>query len=160
MRTLLIAIGNPLRRDDGIAQAVLTAMAVPQGVDARALVQLVPEVAADLAAYGRIVFLDADALAPDVIIEPIQDCEFLKRDNHVSHPAEIVALARDLFGFSGEAFLCRLPAFDFSAGQGLSRRATRSAQRAAAALEHFIRRESDGDDPSCVTSGGVQPCAP
>lgn len=52
------------------------------------------------------------------------------------HPGEIVALSRGLFGFAGEAFLCRIPAGDFSVRTGISQNTARFAQQAVKELEN------------------------
>ena len=56
---------------------------------------------------------------------------------HVCSPGEIVALARSLFGFVGRAYLCHIPARDFSNSERLSARAQRFADQAAGEIEHI-----------------------
>jgi len=116
MRALVIAIGNPLRRDDGVAHAVR----LPPGVERRDVLQLTPELAEEIAPYDAVVFIDADASAGELRIEPVNSLPSASPLTHVSKPAEIVALARALFGFSGGAYACRIPASEFSIGRGLS----------------------------------------
>ncbi|MBZ0090172.1 MAG: hydrogenase maturation protease, partial [Thermoanaerobaculia bacterium] len=60
--TLVLAWGNPGRRDDGLGPAVaaaLEALALP-GVAVETGYQLEVEDAAELARYGRVLFVDAD----------------------------------------------------------------------------------------------------
>ncbi len=134
MRALLIAAGNSLRRDDGVAHAVLELL----DAEARAVFQLRPELAEDIAGYDTVVFIDADAGAEELSIGAVDDLPPSRLFTHVSTPAEIVALARSLFDFSGRAFLCRIPVDDLSAGEGLSPRATALAARAAEKLETLL----------------------
>jgi len=133
MRTLVIAIGNPLRRDDGVAHHVL----IPPGADRRSVLQLTPEIAEEIAGFDSVVFLDGDVTAKEVRIESVDSLPSASTLTHVARPAEIVALARALFGFTGRACTCRIPVSDLSEGEGLSPRTetfARQASRAVAGL--------------------------
>lgn len=127
MPALVVAIGNPLRRDDGVAHQVRT----PRGVDERAVLQLTPELAAEIASYNMVFFIDADINANQVRILPVTAAPARSPLTHVSRPSEIVALAQALFGFTGAAYTCRIPARDLSAGEGLTERASAFAEQAA-----------------------------
>jgi hydrogenase maturation protease len=126
MRALVIAIGNALRGDDGVAHHVQ----VPASAERRIVHQLTPELAAEIAEYETVVFVDADVRAADARIEPVGQAA-APTFSHVAQPAEVVALARALFGFQGSAYLCRIPARDFSPGEGLSLRTQELAEHAA-----------------------------
>jgi Ni,Fe-hydrogenase maturation factor len=130
MRTLVIAIGNPLRRDDGVAHHVL----IPPGADRRAVLQLTPEMAEEIAGYDSVVFLDADVNAKELRIEPVDSLPSASALTHVARPSEIVAIARALFGFTGRAHICRIPVSDLSEGEGLSPRTESFAQQASRAV--------------------------
>ena len=130
MRALVIAIGNPLRRDDGVAHHVL----IPSGVERRAVLQLTPEMAEEIAPYSSVVFVDADVDAKQVEMEPVDSVLAPSALTHVSRPSEIVALARALFGFTGRAYTCRIPVSDLSEGEGLSPRTETFAQQASRAV--------------------------
>ena len=138
MRVLLISVGNHLRRDDGVAHAV-TQLPGAADFESRALIQLTPEVAEDIAGYDAVIFLDADARAADSNIETLDESRSVSALTHVSSPAEIVELSRTLFGFAGQAFLCRIPVDDLSFGEGLSFRAREHAARAARELAILLR---------------------
>jgi len=114
MRTLLIACGNPLRRDDGAGHAVAQRIARAPDREVRSVQQLMPELAADIARFDRVVFIDADAASTRVMIERSGAAAACSPVTHAGAHAEIVALSRALFGFTGEALLCRVPARDFS----------------------------------------------
>jgi Ni,Fe-hydrogenase maturation factor len=101
MATLLIAIGNSLRRDDGIAQAVLKLMDARPSVDSRRILQLTPEMAENIAACETVIFIDADAGAAQLSIHPVDQPALPAAFTHVSTPAEIVAISRSLYGFAG-----------------------------------------------------------
>lgn len=132
MRALAIAIGNPLRRDDGVAHHVHI-----EGFERQDVLQLTPELAEEIASYNLVVFLDASATATKPRLEPVEP-SLRSPLTHVSSPGEIVALARSLFGFDGRAYLCHIPARDFSNGEKLSARARRFAEQAAGEIEHII----------------------
>jgi hydrogenase maturation protease len=132
--TLFLAIGNPLRGDDGVAQAVLDQLEAHERVVMRSLHQLAPEVAEEIAAYATVVFLDADQSAGEVILETVDERPTRRSLTHISSPGEIVVLARALFGFTGEALLCRIPATDFAPQHCLSRQAQAAAAIAAQRL--------------------------
>jgi len=138
MRALLIATGNRLRRDDGVAHTVLEQLGSARDVESRALLQLTPEVAEDIAGYDTIIFIDADIRMAALSIEALNQVPASPALTHVSRPAEIVELSRALFGFEGRAFLCRIPVDDLSSGEGLSRRASTLATQAAGKLEKLL----------------------
>ena len=118
---LLIAVGNPLRRDDGAAACVLETLGAIAGVKARQVMQLAPELAADFEGKRLAVILDADAAGEEVRLDPLPPDEAPAPPlGHAVSPAEVLRLAHRLFGFSGDCYLCRIPGFDFAHGEGLS----------------------------------------
>jgi hydrogenase maturation protease len=134
MKTLLIACGNPLRGDDGAALAVVTMLRGGAGASA-CLIQLTPELAPDIAPYDRVLFLDADASATIPQIEPIAAAPSAPTLSHASSPVEIVHLARALFKFRGKAYICRIPARDFSPREGLSPECLSAARQTCVIIE-------------------------
>ena len=136
-RALFIAIGNPHRGDDGVAHEV--AAKIAGSGDTRSVVQLTPEVAADIVPYDVVVFIDADVSAAEVDIQEVGSHKVeqsLARSSltHTSTPAQIVELAKTLFGFSGRALICQIPVSELFFGTGLSRKATASAAQAVRKL--------------------------
>jgi len=128
---LVIAIGNTLRRDDGVAHHVSDLLNVHPDVETRAVLQLAPEMAEEMARYDTVIFVDADVSAKELLIEPVDAKPSLSGLTHVSRPSEIVALAQALFGFSGEAYACRIPVSQLSEGEELSQRTKKLAVSAA-----------------------------
>lgn len=138
MGTLLVACGNPLRGDDGVAAEVLR-LAGPAGNCALlSLHQLTPEIAAEIARFDRVIFLDADVRALTLTIEPVAARTPRSPLTHAASPGEIVALSRALFGFTGEAILCRIPAHDFTPGESAGADALQFAQKAAEEIGNLI----------------------
>lgn len=138
MRTLLIACGNPLRHDDGAAAEVLQLVAPDRECEMRVVHQLTPEWAAEIAGFDRVIFIDADAEGSRATIEVVRAAMLRSPLTHASTPAEIVALSRALFAFTGEALVCRIPARDFSPGEGLTADGGRMARAAADEMERFL----------------------
>jgi len=138
MAALIIAIGNPLRRDDGVALHMLKLLKVPQGVTTYKAQQLTPELAMEICVFDLVIFADADMVAERVVIEqvdvPPPDCPL----THVTRPQDVVALSRVLFSFTGEAFVCRIPVIDLSQGESLSSYARNSAVNATREIEAFL----------------------
>jgi len=142
-------VGNRLRRDDGVAHHLLDRLQPRPRVQTRALFQLTPEIAEELVGFEVVLFIDADASAAAVSLEPlVSSAVEAAMLTHVSRPAEIVVLARILFGFSGRAWLCRIPVDDFSTGEGLSQRAAVHCEDALTLIGQFstqILRTGQGD---------------
>jgi hydrogenase maturation protease len=132
-RSLVIAIGNPLRRDDGVAHHV----PAPPGALMRSMLQLTPEVAEEIAPFALVVFVDASVTAGVPHLEPVAECPESSL-THTCSPGAIVALARALFGFAGRAYVCHVPIADLSPGEGLSPLAQQLAARAAGEIEHIM----------------------
>lgn len=142
--TLIIGIGNPLRRDDGVAERVLELLGpVPR---ARTLVchQLLPELAEDVAAADRVIFVDADLEPGAPRLEPLETAAApVSLVGHSLSPAQLLALASALYGFQGTAWLCRVPGVDFGDGAGLSPVAEANARQAVVLLRGFIASGAD-----------------
>lgn len=138
MKALLVAIGNPLRGDDAVAQAALELIPPSPGVETLSVNQLTPELSAQIATYDLVVFLDADLLASEVTLTPIEPAPPPPSLTHVSAPEEILALARSLYAFTGRALACRLPITSLAPGEPLSPRARHSAAQAAQLLRQSL----------------------
>jgi hydrogenase maturation protease len=138
MRALAIAIGNPLRRDDGVAHHVLESLDATADIEKQSVQQLTPELAEQIRSYDTVIFVDAHANAKYPMIQPVNKVFAPMPLTHVASAAELVAVARALFGFSGNAYMCRVPASDFSEGEGLSERSRGFVRQAAREIEHII----------------------
>jgi Ni,Fe-hydrogenase maturation factor len=123
MGVLYIAIGNPLRGDDGVAHRVLELLG--PGVTKLGVQQLTPELACEVAQAETVVFIDADVLAGEPRLQPVGEPHATPL-GHAMTPEEVVYLAKRLYGFAGEAFVCRVPAREFE-GEELSLEAERNA---------------------------------
>jgi Ni,Fe-hydrogenase maturation factor len=134
MKVLCIAIGNSLRGDDGVAHRIAAGIEPCEDVSVRGVLQLTPELALDVADAGTVIFIDADIDAKEAVIEPIDNGEIGGAPLvHSMRPAEVVWLARRLYGFTGQAYLCRVPVESFE-GEALTETAKVGAVGALALL--------------------------
>jgi hydrogenase maturation protease len=136
-----VAMGNSLRGDDGVAQRALQLIAPGGYVRLRQVCQLTPELAAEIAITGAdtVFFLDADPSSTETTLEPVETRS--TRGTPLAHsmsPAEVLELTRRLYGFAGEAFLCRIPAKYFEHGERLSPQAEAGAHAAAKMIQERI----------------------
>ncbi len=146
MPILLVAIGNTLRRDDGAGARVLDLLGPLEGAVSLHVMQLTPELAEDIGGADGVVFIDADVNPGEARLEPVEPGGPAQAPlAHSMGPEEVLALARRLYGFRGEALLCRVPGVDFSDGAGLSAAAERNARVAALLIQErcLRRRESE-----------------
>lgn len=134
MSTLVVGVGNTLRGDDGVAARVLQLLELhpSHNLDLRPTLSLVPELAVDVARHRRVVFVDADVQAAHVTLERLAE-EHAADGIHRFAPLTIVNYARQL-GFTGDAWVCRIPIESMQAGTPLSARAEAAAHEAAALL--------------------------
>ena len=138
MRTLLIACGNPLRGDDGAAHEVLRLIAPAPDRATLTVHQLTPELAQEMAGFDRVLFLDADVQCGRPVVEPVPAWTSRSPLTHAANPAEILALSSALFGFGGEAYVCRIPARDFAPREALGPDERRMIDEVAGELERFL----------------------
>jgi hydrogenase maturation protease len=135
---LLIAIGNPLRRDDGVGHRVIDLLGQMPAIRTLRALQLSPEIAAEFASAGDVVFIDADVQPGESRLEEVSCGGARMRLGHSTGAAEVVAFARMLFGFQGGAYVCRVPGADFGSGEGLSPEAEKNARSAARRLRDWL----------------------
>jgi hydrogenase maturation protease len=131
--TLLVACGNTLRRDDGVAREVaveVESLELPS-LQVVSCDLLLPELADPVSKASQVIFVDAvaDSTRPTRIdkVSPAESPQILA---HHASPEIILALARDVFGHSPTAYLVTIPAEDFGIGEGLSPLASRGKQEA------------------------------
>jgi hydrogenase maturation protease len=117
MKTVVIGYGNELRQDDGVGPRVARMVAGP-GLEAIAVHQLTPELAERISQAEQVVFVDAGAS------EAVRAQRLAPAGatvwGHASDPQGLLALARDLYGWLGEAWLVQVPAASYAFGEELS----------------------------------------
>jgi len=134
---LLIAVGNVLRRDDGVAHWVLAKLELKPDEHAIEVQQLTPELALALASYRAVVFIDAAVDRSEVTLEPVAILGKPPTLSHVFSPEALIALA-SACGFRGEAWVCRIPVTDLGLGEGLSPQAQAHAEAATELLRRLL----------------------
>lgn len=120
MQVLVLAIGNTLRGDDGAAHHVADLLGPHDGVRVRLVHQLTPELAPEIAGARTVIFVDADAAAGETRVDRVMAALRRSPVHHTMTPGELVMLAEQLYGFRGVAYLCRVPAKDFTPRETLS----------------------------------------
>ncbi|MBJ7900233.1 MAG: hydrogenase maturation protease [Cyanobacteria bacterium RI_101] len=136
----VIGYGNTLRSDDGAGYRLaerLQGEAWP-GVAVLACHQLTPELAADLAQWEKVVFLDAGLQSsPLVIVESLTPAPGLGTLGHSSDPRELLRLSQWLYGKAPEAWWLKLATVNLELGETLSP-LTEKAQLEALALTRSL----------------------
>src|SRR5215471_8268290 len=129
-RVLVVAYGNPLRSDDGVAWCAADLLAEKfstSDVEIVRLHQLAPELADTLRCVDRVIFIDASlregaGIEPgDVRVEEIRaEVPDPARFTHVFSPQKVVGLGAELYGARPQAFLVTVCGAYFDHGTALS----------------------------------------
>ena len=156
--SLVIGIGNPLRGDDGIGWRLAAQLPAGSGLGVRCRQQLTPELAEELAAVERVLFLDAwlepsSALprprllklqelgAPDGPGRSLQVWAGATPWGGASHglsPPVLLALSQALYGRSPRAHQLLLPAHRCGHGEGISPGLARRLGEARRLIEAWV----------------------
>ncbi len=142
-RVLVIGFGNALRRDDAVGCLIAGKIDGWRRPDIQALAvpQLMPELAASMAAAQAVFFVDArrGSTLSDVQIELLESIDDAAPSMvHTSSPRFLLGLCRATFGRCPPEWLVSVPAVDFSIGEGLSSIADLGMRWALAMLEQLI----------------------
>jgi hydrogenase maturation protease len=125
---LAIGYGNPLRGDDGAGQRVVEILETWNLPNTRSLAvhQLTPEIAEDLAAVERVIFIDAypAKTGEGAIVYSLDDEAITVNSTlnlgHATHPRSLLDLAQSLYNRAPKAWWVLVPGFDFEFGERLS----------------------------------------
>ena len=138
-RPLVVGVGNPDRGDDGVGWAVAERAGADlrlAGAQVRRVVQLAPELAADLAGASVVVIADARAGAPPGRVEwsAVDAGEAPVRPGPLSHhldPPALVRLAALAYGAVPAVFVVGVGAAGFASGAPLSPAVSAAVDEAA-----------------------------
>jgi len=125
-RVLIIAYGNPLRSDDGVAWRAADALEAKLPAAEVAILrvhQLAPEMAETVSHFSAVIFVDAaegTGEPGEVRCEDVYPSADDTRYSHHLSPGAVIALAKDLFGASPRAFSVTLTGESFEHGEALS----------------------------------------
>jgi hydrogenase maturation protease len=141
-RSIIIGYGNPLRGDDGVGlylTRVIEGLHWP-GVETRAVHQLTPDLAAEIALAERAVFVDAriSQVAEGVRFEPIQDRGSATALTHVCNPETLIGLAAALYGRRPECWLVSVPGECFDPSDELSPSVLEHIQNAVKTVQSLV----------------------
>jgi hydrogenase maturation protease len=129
LRVLIVAYGNPMRCDDGLAWRAADALekrfSTP-GVEILRVHQLAPELAEDITRCDTVIFVDAASAESgngnpgEVRCLEVGLSEGPPRFTHQLSPGAVITLARQLYGASPRAFAVTLTGQCFDHGESLS----------------------------------------
>ena len=132
-RILIVAYGNPLRCDDGVAWRAADALEGKfrdSEVEILRLHQLAPEVADSVRQRELVLFVDAACVddvqngrAGEIRVREVSGAETRERPGHFSHvysPAKVLRFARELYYDAPKAFMITVAGENFGHGDGLS----------------------------------------
>jgi hydrogenase maturation protease len=125
-QVLILAYGNPLRSDDGVAWRAAEAIQEKfsgSEVEVRCLQQLGPELAESVSRVTAVVFVDASSQGEpgSVRCQPLTNgTAELNRFGHAFSPASVMSLAARLYSASPRAFCATVTGQDFIHGESLS----------------------------------------
>jgi len=154
-RILIIAYGNPLRCDDGIAWRAADALEgkFPESeVEILHLHQLAPEVADKVRQRELVLFVDAACVDDienkrpgEIRICEVSAVETRERPDHFSHvysPAKVLGMACELYQAAPKAFVITIAGENFDHGGSLSLEVRAALPTLVARIDEIIRRFS------------------
>ncbi|TVQ07966.1 MAG: hydrogenase maturation protease [Leptolyngbya sp. DLM2.Bin27] len=145
---LIVGYGNQLRGDDGVGPQVAMTVSdwqVPS-VKAISVPQLLPAIAAEMAAADYVIFVDAwgKSSASTIRLEPIVTAPTPLAHgttpalNHACDPAALVALTQRLYGNHPRAWLLQIPTEHCDLGRAFSKTANQGVDSALRTIEQFL----------------------
>jgi len=146
MRTILvIGYGNPGRLDDGLGPALaarLEAMEIP-GVTVDSDYQLTVEDAAAVAQHDVVVFADAHVSCdPPFALTRLEPGDAMSFSTHHVDPGAVLALTKDLFGKTPDAFALGVRGYEFNDfGEKISTAALRNLDMSLEFLVSWLQNQ-------------------
>jgi len=162
-RVLIVAYGNPLRSDDGVAWRAADALSdkFSSDVEIVRLHQLMPEMAETVSHCQCVIFIDASSPVPGqseagtIRIEELRldkfDCDATRFSHSVSSQA-VIALAEKLFGASPKAYVATVTGENFEHADCLSPSVRAALPGLIAEIESLVKTVlASGALPTCST---------
>ena len=149
-RVLVIAYGNPLRCDDGVAWQAAEEIRrkLPSLAEVVCVHQLAPELAEEISRAGTVIFLDATGNGDPgkVVCQAVSEDPAQSRFSHHLAPAQVLALCDQLYQAKPRGFLISISGECFDHGEGLSPAAINALPQSVAVVSDLVRRlKSSGD---------------
>lgn len=139
--TLILGIGNPGRKDDGLGPVLaqhIQALGMP-GVDTDAGYQLNVEDGAAITGYDAVVFVDASRSGPEPFyFEPVARADEVAFTSHSVSPGAVLTIAKDHFGGAPEAWVLGVRGYSFNFEEGLTSRAEQNVEKALAFVRSWL----------------------
>lgn len=155
---LVIGYGNSLRRDDGVGPRVAEAIAelnLP-GVRTLDCQLLSPELADPIARARRVVFVDAAVDEMDgVKFRKLVPGDTTQLMAHAADPRTMLALARDVFGRSPEAWWLTIPAMQLGFGMDYSPETEAGFHTAVTEIQCLAAEFCADEVKKCETVGNL-----
>lgn len=136
MQTVFIASGDSLHGDAAAVHRVLELLGHPPNVYMHDVPHLTPTLAAEIARAKDVVFIHPDRKLGEPWVEPATPHKV--DDSQPLDAGGLISLARALYEFRGNAYVCHVPGLEFTEGRGLSPYAESRARQAADLLRRFI----------------------
>jgi hydrogenase maturation protease len=148
-RALIIAYGNPLRCDDGVAWRAAEALREkfsPVEIEIASLHQLSPELAETISRSQYVIFVDAANAAEghpgEIRVEKLGGKNPADTATHFSHtlsPYAVIRLAETLYGAQPRAFAVTVTGQKFDHGETLSPAVAAALPDLVARIERLVR---------------------
>jgi len=149
MKTLVYGYGNPGRQDDGLG--VVCAEEIEKWIKAEGIsdietdsnYQLNIEDAATIAAYDRVIFIDAT-------IEPINDILFTKVDASEAHieftmhavsPSFVVDLCNKIYQKTPDVWLMHIKGYEWELAEGLTEKGKINLEKSLKFLKEELKSQ-------------------
>lgn len=134
---LVIGLGHPLRRDDGVGLWVASRLQNTADLKVMGTQDLTPELIPQVAVADLVVFVDARVGSGPVRWERVRPGA-RPALTHAFTPRGLLSWAEHLFGRAPEAWLVTVPARDLSLGEGLSPRTRHAAEALVGRLRAYL----------------------
>ena len=149
-RALVIGIGNPLRRDDGLGREVAEQLARDgeKGCDMHSVHQLTPELAQEMAAASLVVMVDAsrEGEPGEVRLRSVPpSAQASAVGAHFTAPEELAALTALVYGQCPPVVLVTMAGTDFSLGEQLSAIVAQNIPLLCATVRQICTRAKDDE---------------
>ena len=148
-RVLVIAYGNPLRCDDGVAWQAAEEIRrrFASLVEVICVHQLTPELAEEINRVGTVIFLDATHTVDpgNVVCQPVAPELTTARFSHHLAPAQLLALCHRLYEAKPCGLLISIGGQRFDHGEGLSLVAINALPQSVAAVDNILRPLNKGE---------------
>jgi hypothetical protein len=141
VQTIFIASGDAQKGDAAAAHRVLEILGSRPNVFMHDVPKLTSSMAEEIAAANEVVFIHPERQLGEPWVEPAPGIQLPRHAEHLD-PTGLVGLARALYKFRGNAYVCHVPGLDFSEGAGISPYAESRARQAADLLRRFLTEES------------------